>query len=81
MLPDPPPLPRRLADPMVAVRAATLAWFAGFLGLGSAWLVAGRPLDVWFGTCLCGWILGVVGIAILRWQRSAARRPRGRDRR
>jgi hypothetical protein len=36
--------------------------------------VAGRPLDTWFVTCVCGLVLGGAGIGIYSWQRAAARR-------
>jgi len=51
---------------------------AGWLILAAilviARLVGGRPLDVWFWTSLCGLGLGGLGYAVMRWQRSAARR-------
>jgi hypothetical protein len=45
-------------------------WLFGAVAL----LVAGRPLDIWFTTCLTGVLLGGVGIGIYSWQRAAARR-------
>ena len=39
-----------------------------------AHLAAGRPLDVWFTTCVCGVVLGGAGIGVYSWQRAAARR-------
>jgi hypothetical protein len=70
----PPPLPRRLTEvgPVVAVGSAL--WLVGALALLAARLVVGRPLDIWFVTCVTGAILGGLGYAIFRWQRSAARR-------
>jgi hypothetical protein len=58
--------------PVVAVGSAL--WLLGALGLLVAWLVVGRPLDIWFITCVTGAALGGFGYAIFRWQRSAARR-------
>ncbi|MBO0874739.1 MAG: DUF2530 domain-containing protein [Pseudonocardia sp.] len=71
---DPPPPPRRLTEITWVVGVGTTLWFAAWAGLLIAHLHAGRPLDIWFGTTLAGWTLGLVGYAIFRWQRSAARR-------
>lgn len=49
-------------------------WALGALALLAAWLVGGRPLDVWFFTCVAGAILGGIGYGIFSWQRAAARR-------
>jgi hypothetical protein len=70
----PPPLPRRLNEAGTVVLVGTGLWLVGALALLVAWLVAGRPLDIWFLTCVTGAALGGVGYAIFRWQRSAARR-------
>jgi len=70
----PPPLPRRLTEAGTVVAVGTALWLVGALALLVAWLVAGRPLDIWFITCGTGATLGGVGYAIFRWQRSAARR-------
>ena len=56
------------------VYAGTATWFVVFLVL----LVlrygydAGPP--IWLWTSLAGWILGLVGVFIMWWQRSATRR-------
>lgn len=71
---DPPSLPRRLSDMPTVVGLGSALWLLGAVGLFAAWLVAGRPLDVWFATCLAGGGLGALGYGIFRWQRSAARR-------
>jgi hypothetical protein len=39
-------------------------------------MTGGRPLDIWFDTTLCGWVLGVLGYSVFRWQRWAARTGR-----
>ena len=73
-LPAPPPPPRRLTEMTVVVGMGTALWFLGWLVLLAAHLHAGRPLDIWFTTTLAGWLLGLLGYAIFRWQRHAARR-------
>jgi hypothetical protein len=71
---EPPPLPARLSAMPTVVGAGTLLWLLGALVLLAAHLVAGRPLDVWFATCVTGVLLGGLGMAIFSWQRAAARR-------
>ena len=56
------------------VGIASALWLLAGLALLVAHVVAGRPLDVWFATCVCGVLLGAVGIGIHSWQRAAARR-------
>jgi hypothetical protein len=56
------------------VGVGTLLWTLGTIGLLAAHLVSGRPLDIWFVTCVTGVALGGLGIAIFSWQRAAARR-------
>ena len=70
----PPPLPARFTDIHTIVGVGSALWLVGALTLLAAHLVAGRPLDVWFSTCVCGVLLGGVGIGIHSWQRAAARR-------
>jgi hypothetical protein len=71
---DPPPLPRQFTDIRTVVAVGTTLWLLGALGLGLAWLVTGRPLDLWFTTCVAGTLLGALGHGIFSWQRAAARR-------
>lgn len=71
---DPPSLPRRLSDMPTVVGIGSALWLLGAAVLLALWLVAGRPLDVWFATCLAGGGLGALGYGIFRWQRSAAHR-------
>ena len=73
-MPDPPPLLRHLDDMRLVVAVGTGLWLLGALALLAAWLLAGRPLDLWFTTCVAGVVLGAVGIGIFSWQRAAARR-------
>jgi protein-S-isoprenylcysteine O-methyltransferase Ste14 len=71
---EPPPLPPRFSDMPTVVGVGSALWLIGALGLLVAHLATGRPLDVWFATCVTGVLLGGVGIAIYSWQRTAARR-------
>ena len=73
MLP-PPPLPHRFSDMPTVVGAGTALWSLGAVALLVAHVVGGRPLDVWFATCVTGVALGGLGVAIFSWQRAAARR-------
>ena len=74
MAQPPPPLPRRFTDVRTVVGAGIAVWLLGAVALLVAHLVAGRPMDVWFETCVIGAALGGVGIGIFSWQRAAARR-------
>ena len=56
------------------VGIGTALWLLAALALLCANLLTGRPLDVWFTTCVTGVVLGGVGIGIFSWQRAAARR-------
>ena len=71
---DPPVLPERLSRVSTVVAVGTSLWLLGALGLLLAWLLAGRPLDIWFTTCLAGAALGAFGYGVFSWQRAAARR-------
>ena len=71
---DPPPLPRRLTEMRVVVAVGTALWLLGGVVLVIAWLVADRPLDLWFGTCVAGAALGAIGHGIVSWQRAASKR-------
>jgi protein-S-isoprenylcysteine O-methyltransferase Ste14 len=71
---EPPPLPHRFSDMPTVVAVGTALWLLGAIALLAANLVADRPLDVWFTTCVTGVLLGGVGIGIYRWQRAASRR-------
>ena len=74
MLEPPPSLPARFTDVHTVVGIGSALWLIGAVTLLVAHLAAGRPLDVWFTTCVCGVLLGGVGIGIFSWQRAAARR-------
>lgn len=47
----------------------SVAWFVAFLVL----LLVGVDMS-WVYTALCGAVLGVLGMGIILWQRSASRR-------
>jgi hypothetical protein len=51
-----------------------MLWLVGAVAFLVAHVVAARPLDIWFTTCVCGLVLGGIGIGIHSWQRAAARR-------
>ncbi len=74
MPPPPPPLPARFTDVHTVVGVGSALWLLGAVALLVAHLADDRPLDVWFTTCVCGVVLGGVGIGIHSWQRAAARR-------
>jgi hypothetical protein len=71
---NPPSLPARASEITLVVSIGTILWLAGAVGLLIAYWVAGRPLDIWFTTCVAGAVLGGIGYGIFRWQRAAARR-------
>jgi hypothetical protein len=73
-LQPPPPLPRRLADPVPVVVVGTSLWLLGFLALLVARLAFHTGSATWMWTCLAGAVLGVIGYGIFRWQRAAVRR-------
>ncbi|MFC5995655.1 DUF2530 domain-containing protein [Pseudonocardia hispaniensis] len=70
----PPPLPRWTSEIARIVAVGTVAWLVAAAVLFVAHLVTGRPLDIWFTTCVAGVLLGGIGYGIFRWQRSAAHR-------
>lgn len=65
----PPPLPPRLLDLRGLVVAGTVVWLAVFVVL----LVSGWDRN-WQWTALAGWVLGLIGLLVMWWQRSASRR-------
>jgi len=58
--------------PIVVV--GTLLWFVTFAVLLVARLVLDARPDVWLWTTVAGTLLGLIGLAIMSWQRSASRR-------
>lgn len=61
-------------DVATVVGVGTAVWFLVWAGLFIAHLTVARPLDIWFGTTLVGWLLGLLGFLVFLWQRRAARR-------
>ena len=48
------------------VGIGAVLWLVGAVALLVAHVVAGRPLDIWFTTCVCGLVLGIIlGSALL----------------
>lgn len=76
MVQEPPPPPPRLLETTSVAAVGSAVWFALWVALLVAHLVIGRPLDIWFDTTLSGWLLGLVGYSIFRWQRWALRSGR-----
>lgn len=71
----PPPLPPTKAGLAHAVIPGTAVFFIAWLVLlfnTSALREANRI--GWLYTCLAGWVLGILGLAVYSWQRRAARR-------
>ena len=71
---EPPPLPKRLTDPVPVILVGSVVWAAVAVVLGVLAATGVRPLDVWFAATLVGVGLGVVGLAVLALQRRALRR-------
>jgi hypothetical protein len=75
---QPPPLPRRLTDPVPAILVGSATWLAALVVLGVLALTGTRPADVWLWACAVGVGLGAVGLGVLALQRRAgARGARG----
>jgi hypothetical protein len=71
---QPPPLPRRLTDPVPAVLVGSGLWLAGLVVLGVLTLSGSRPVDAWLWACVVGVGLGAVGLGVLGLQRRASAR-------
>ena len=68
------PLHPRLTDPTLPALVGSVLWFLGSAALFVAYLAGWRTLDELFWTTIAGWVLGLLGYSLFRWQRSAARR-------
>jgi hypothetical protein len=66
---SPPPLPKRLVDLRLPVVAGSVVWFVAWAVL----LISGTARD-WQWIALAGWVLGIIGMLVMWWQRSASRR-------
>ena len=71
---QPPPLPRRLTDPVLAIAVGASAWGLALLALGVLALLGTRPADAWLVACAVGLGLGALGVGVLTLQRRANRR-------
>jgi len=56
---EPPPLPKRLTDPVPVILVGSAVWAAVAVVLGVLAATGVRPLDVWFAATLVGVGLGV----------------------
>jgi hypothetical protein len=70
----PPLLPRPLVDVRPLAAGGTAAWFLAFCGLAVARWGMHEPPTEWLWVCLSGVVLGLIGLGIATWQRSAATR-------
>jgi Protein of unknown function (DUF2530) len=71
---QPPPLPRRLTDPVPVVLLGSAVWLAALVVLGVLVLTGARPVDGWLWACVVGVGLGAVGLGVLALQRRASAR-------
>jgi hypothetical protein len=71
---QPPPLPRRLTDPVPVVLLGSALWLVALVVLGVLALTGARPADPWLWACAVGVGLGAVGLGVLALQRRASAR-------
>lgn len=67
--PPPPALPPRLVNLRLLVVVGTAVWVIAWVYL----LATGGNRD-WQWIAMAGWILGLIGLPVMWWQRSASRR-------
>jgi len=73
----PPPLPPIRGGIAYIVVPGTVVWFTAFVVLlFFTDFLRRHDAMIWLWTCLAGGLLGLVGLALFAWQRSAARRGR-----
>lgn len=68
-----PELPKRLTDLTPVVMIGTGVWGVALVVMFVIHLSSGGP-TTWLWTCLAGFVLGFLGLAIIAWQRAASRR-------
>jgi hypothetical protein len=73
-LPSPPPLPARLLALPPLIYAGTGIWLVVFCVLLIMRYGFGATPPIWLWTALAGVVLGVIGLFIMWWQRTASRR-------
>jgi hypothetical protein len=71
---DPPSLPPRFNQMITVLAVGSVLWAVAAVVLAAAAILSGRPLDIWFLTCVVGAGLGGVGYSVFAWQRAASRR-------
>ena len=71
---QPPPLARRLTDPVPVIAVGSALWAVALAVLGVLALVGARPADAWLVACAVGLGLGVLGLGVLTLQRRAGAR-------
>ncbi|MTD56643.1 DUF2530 domain-containing protein [Amycolatopsis sp. RM579] len=69
-----PELPSRLTALFPMVVVGTAAWLAGFAVFAIRDFGGGRTPSIWLWTCLAGVVISLIGMGIMTWQRTAARR-------
>ncbi|WP_111767797.1 DUF2530 domain-containing protein [Nakamurella deserti] len=73
----PPPLPPIRSGVAHIVVPGTVVWFTAFVVLlFFTDFLREHDAMIWLWTCLAGGLLGVAGLGIFGWQRSAARKGR-----
>ena len=71
---QPPPLPRRLTDPVPVIAVGSALWAVAALVLGVLAATGVRAWDAWSVATLVGVGLGALGLVVLGLQRRANRR-------
>jgi hypothetical protein len=75
---QPPPLPRRLTDPVPVVLVGCAGWLVALVVLVVLAWTGARPVDAWLWACVVALGLGALGLGVLALQRRAnARGARG----
>ncbi|MGH3762762.1 DUF2530 domain-containing protein [Actinophytocola sp.] len=70
----PPPLPQRLLALPPVVYTGTALWLVAAIVLLIARYAFDAGPPIWLWTALTGFVLGVIGIPVMAWQRRASRR-------